>query len=123
MQRLTHYFLAGFLALTPWLAQAQSAVPLVIVRFNQPQVYYEQQLYSALSKAVAVKPDLLLDVVAYSPLTGKADVDAAWAAQTAQHAQAVVASLVQMGVPQSRIAVTSQSQPGIRFDETHLYVR
>ena len=104
------------------MALAQSAVPLAIVRFNQPQVYYEQQLYGALVKAVTVKPDLLLDVVAYSPLTGKADADAAWAAQTRQHAQAVVNSLQQMGVPLSRITLTSQSQPGIRFDETHIYV-
>ncbi|MFM9889491.1 MAG: hypothetical protein ACKVOE_02430 [Rickettsiales bacterium] len=122
MHRSLRYFLAGLCACAPVFAAAQSAVPLAIVRFNQPQVYYEQQLYGALTKAVSVKPDLLFDVVAYSPLTGKPEVDAAWAQQTSQHAQAVVISLQQMGVPVSRISVTSQSQPGIRFDETHIYV-
>ena len=123
MQKLLRNLLITTVALAPVLAAAQSAVPLVVVRFNQPRVYYEQQLYSALSKAVAVKPDLLLDVVAYAPQTGSPDIDKAWLAQSGNDAQKVVGSLNQMGVPASRINVISQAQPGLRFDEVHIYVK
>lgn len=97
--------------------------PLVVIRFNQERVYFDQQLYSAISKAVAIKPELLLEVVSLAPSTGNAEIDRQWQAAASSHTQSVVVSLQSMGVPASRIQVSGQLQPGLRYDETHVFVR
>ncbi len=66
MMSLQHNFraaLAAFLLLTPAVEAAESdqSPPLVTIRFNQPRVYFDQQLYSAISKAIAVKPEVTFD--------------------------------------------------------------
>ena len=115
--------LAAMLALLPLWAFAQSAKPLVVLRFNQPRVEYEQPLYDAVSRAVAVKPGVMFDLISYAPVTGDARTDQGWQVTAGHNAQTVVASLQRMGVPISRIRVNGQQQPGIYFDEVHIYVR
>lgn len=100
-----------------------SGTALVVVRFNQPQVYYDQQLYSAISKAVAIKPDLLFEVVSYAPATGNPTTDQQWQALAGSHTRGVIDTMVGMGVPMARITVTGQSRSGLRYDETHVFVR
>ncbi len=102
---------------------AQAATPLVVIRFNQPNVYYDQQLYTAISKAVAIKPDLMIDVVSYAPQTSSSSANEDWQELASKHTQRVVATLQQIGVPSARIHVSGTHQPGIRYDETHVYVR
>lgn len=107
--------------LLPTLAQA--ATPLMVIRFNQPQVYYEQQLYHAISKAVAIKPDLMIDILSYAPHTGSGSQNADWQRAAQKHARMLTDSLQQMGVPATRIHVAQQAQPGLRYDEAHIFVR
>jgi len=104
-------------------AWAQAGEPLVVIRFNQRYVHYEQQLYKAMQQAVAIKPELMVDVVSYSPETGDSDLNEQWQQAASVHTQKVVATLQQMGVPRSRIAVTGQRLNGIKTDETHIFVR
>lgn len=101
-------------------AQAESK-PLVVIRFNQPRVYFDKQLYSAVSQAMAAKPDVMFDVVAYAPLTGTDAVDEQWIKTASRNTQAVVASMQKIGVPMQRMRITGQAQQGIRFDETRIY--
>ena len=101
----------------------QAAEPLVIIRFNQNRVYYDQQLYKAISQAVAIKPEVMIDVVSYAPETNNPTIDRQWQAAASQHTQQVVATLNSMGVPSSRISVSGQTMAGIRYDETHVFVR
>lgn len=115
------------LALTlsaPMLAQAFAGVrqALVIVRFNQPRVYFDQQLYSAISKAVAIKPEVMFEVVSYAPSTGDATADLKWQAIAGRNTKTVIASMNNMGVPMERITVSGESQQGLRYDETHVLV-
>lgn len=113
--------LALLLATTATPAFARE--PLVIIRFNQARVYYDNQLYQAISKAVAIKPDLMIDVVSYSPETNDTDTDEQWQQAASQHTQQVVRSLQQIGVPRSRISVSGERRAGIRTDETHIFVQ
>ncbi len=101
----------------------QAAEPLVIIRFNQTRVYYDQQLYKAIEQAVAIKPDVMIDVVSYAPETNNPTIDRQWQQAASQHTQQVVATLNSIGVPSSRITVSGQAMAGIRFDETHIFVR
>lgn len=122
-QLLLYPLLAVVAILVAHSALAQSAEPLVIIRFNQPRVYYEQQLYNAISKAVAIKPDLTIDVVSYSPEVTSSSASDDWQETASAHTRGVVNVLTQMGVPMSRIHVSGQRMSGINFDETHVFVQ
>ena len=97
--------------------------PLVLIRFNQRSVYYDRQLYMAVSRAVEVKPGVMFEVVSFVPNSGDAKRDSEWKKTSAAHAKQVIDSLNQMGVPASRISYNVQNQQGLRFDEVHIFVR
>lgn len=114
--------------LVPLGAEAQSFSgdadkPLVLIRFNQRNVYYDRQLYMAVSRAVEVKPGVMFEVVSFVPNSGDAKRDSEWKKTSAAHAKQVITSLNQMGVPASRISYNVQNQQGLRFDEVHIFVR
>jgi hypothetical protein len=96
---------------------------LVTLRFNQPRVHFEKQLYTAISKALEVKPDVTFEVVSLAPTSADAKRDAAWQSVAGHNTRAVIAAMQQMGVPAERISVTGQAASGIAFDETHVYAR
>jgi hypothetical protein len=113
--------LAGTQAI-PMVSHAQVASkPLVVIRFNQPRVYYDKQLYSAISQAVAAKPDVMFEVVSNAPLTGNGSTDEQWIKTASRNTQAVVASMQTIGIPMQRMRVTGKAMPGLRYDETHIY--
>jgi hypothetical protein len=97
--------------------------PLVVVRFNQGRVYYEQPLYQAVSKAVAVKPDVMFDVISAAPYTGDPQVDARWQQQASSNTQKVLGTMQKIGVPLSRMQVSGARESGLSFDEVRVYVR
>ena len=103
--------------------EAVSNQPLVTIRFNQPRVYFDQQLYSAISKAVAVKPEVMFDVVSIAPSVGNVATDQQWQAVASGNTRAVIASMNKMGVPMSRINVVGQTEAGLHYDETRVFVR
>lgn len=103
-------------------AHAQSK-PLVIIRFNQPRIYFEQQLYGAISKAIAAKPEVMFDLVSNVPATGDTGLDTKWQATARHNTQAVLKSMMDMGVPSSRMTTRAQPSRGVEFDEVHVFVR
>lgn len=105
------------------LAEMPGTKPLVVLRFNQPRVYYEQPLFQAIEKAVAVKPAVMFDIVSLAPSTGNATTDANWQATASRNTRMVVASMQQMGVPLSRMQITGRQQPGLNADEVQIFVR
>ena len=108
----------------PSFAQRMEQVPpLVVVRFNQPRVYFDKQLYSAISQAVAAKPDVMFDVVSYAPSTGNMRVDENWIRTASRNTQAVVRTMQTIGVPMERMSITGHAEAGLKFDETRIYVR
>jgi hypothetical protein len=104
-------------------ADAQVVRPLVTIRFNQPNVHFEQSLYNALAKAAAAKPQVAFDVVSYAPTTGNAEKDKAWQAIAGRNTRAIIAAMGEMGVPKNRISVSVQFVMGLTSDETRIYVR
>jgi hypothetical protein len=128
MNRSVRNFALAVMALTLVLppvsghAAVDAGQALVVVRFNQPRVYFDQQLYSAISKAVAIKPEVTFEVVSYAPATGNAVNDQKWQAIAGHNTKAVIAAMTNMGVPMERITVTGESQAGLHYDETHVFV-
>lgn len=97
--------------------------PLVVVRFDRPDVPYQQALYSAVSRVLERRPNATFDLVAVAPTSGGPARVALNANKARQHAQSVLRSLTEMGLPPSRVAVSARTQPGIQNNEVHLYLR
>ena len=100
-----------------------AGTPLVVIRFDRPGVDYQQILYAALSQALQSRPGAGFSVVAVAPTRGSAS--AVQLAQTSakNHAQEVLRSMTDMGVPASRLAVASATDPGATSSEVRVFVR
>ncbi len=110
-------------AAAPSNSYAYSGTPLVVIRFDHPDVDYQQILYAALSQALQSRPGAGFAVVAVSPTRGTAA--AVQLAQTAahRHAQEVMRSMTDMGVPASRLSVASATDPAASASEVRVFVR
>lgn len=97
--------------------------PLVTIRFDRPNVDYQQILFTALSQALQSRPGAAFDVVAVSPTRGTAA--AVQLAQTSaqRHAQEVLRSMTDMGVPGTRLNISSSTNPAATAAEVRVYVR
>jgi hypothetical protein len=102
---------------------AASGSPLVVIRFDHQDVDYQQILYAALRQALQTRPNAGFSVVAVAPTRGSAA--AVQLAQTAahRHAQEVMRSLTDMGVPASRLSVASATDPAANSSEVRVFVR
>jgi hypothetical protein len=96
---------------------------LVLIRYNQPNVEYEQQLSQAVSTALQRKPDADFTVVAVSPSNGEPSELATAQQNAGRNAEAVKRSLVQLGLSPSRIAMSSTQVQSAQTAEVHVYVR
>jgi len=121
---------SGALGGSPMIASTASPVgvayngsPLVVIRFDRPNVDYQQILYAALNQALQSRPTAAFSVVAVSPTRGT--VASVQLAQTAakRHAQDVMRSITEMGVPASRLAVASSTDPNATASEVRVFVR
>jgi hypothetical protein len=96
-----------------------SGRPFVVIRFDNPGVEYEQQLYEAVSAALARSPSVAFDLVGAAPATGTPeDSEAARASM-----ERVRQSLMNMGLPADRVSISQLTDPDIQSNEVRLYVR
>jgi hypothetical protein len=89
--------------------------PLVVIRFDKPDVAYEPALYQALSKALERRPDATFDLVAVSPKEGNP-------AAARRDADAVFKSMTNMGLPAERVAMATMGSASANTPEVHIYV-
>jgi hypothetical protein len=119
----------GFSGMSPSLQPASygaplmSNTPLVIIRFDRPDVSYEEALYSAVAQALEQRPNATFDVVAVSPTTGSA-ADLALAQSAArQNASNVMDAMRDMGLSGNRLALSSSARADVQNSEVHIFVR
>lgn len=105
---------AGFVA---------SGSPIVTIRFARSHTTYERELYSALSQALAAKPSASFNVVGISPTRGSATAVQLAQNSAQRHAQDVMRTMGEMGVPATRMAVSSSTDPAATSSEVRVYVR
>ena len=97
--------------------------PLVVIRFDQPDVPYQQALYAAVSRVLERRPNAVFDLVAVSPMAGGPARVALNSNKAQRHAEGVLRALVDMGLPPSRVAVSGKSSAASTSNEVHLYLR
>ena len=105
--------LIGFSLLVSTVVSAQAEAPLMVIRFNQPNVYYQKPLYNAVSQALEAKPDAQFDVVGIS--TGRN------AAQAERNLRQVVGTLNEIGLPTSRYSVSRRTSGNVESNEVHIF--
>jgi hypothetical protein len=96
---------------------------LVLIRYNQPHVDFEEQLSHAISTAIERRPNATFSVVAVAPSNGD-PADLAKEQQEAHNnAEAVKRSLIQMGLSPSRITMANAQVQTAQSPEVHVYIR
>jgi 23S rRNA A2030 N6-methylase RlmJ len=97
--------------------------PLVVIRFDRPNVQFEQALYDAVSRALDRKPETAFDLVAVHPKAGSTAQVILNSTAARRNAENVLRTLVDMGLPATRINMTSVGSPIAQSNEVRVYVR
>ncbi|MFA4994307.1 MAG: hypothetical protein WC521_03280 [Bdellovibrionales bacterium] len=96
---------------------------LVLIRYNQPNVEYEQQLSQAVGSAIERRPNAEFSIVAVSPSSGDPATLAEQQQAAKSNADEVKRSLVQLGLSPSRITVANTQSLTAHTPEVHVYIR
>ena len=102
---------------------ASAGTPLVVIRFDHPDVDYQQILYAALNQALQARPNAGFEVVAVAPTRGNAASVQIAQTTARRHAQEVMRSMTDMGVPATRMGVASATDPAAAGSEVRVFVR
>lgn len=97
--------------------------PLVRIKFDNPNVDYEQALYVAVNEALDRYPEASFDLVAVNPTQGNAAEVAIETTRARRNAEKVLRTLTQMGLPAERVAISSDANAAAKSSEVHLYIR
>jgi hypothetical protein len=97
--------------------------PLVVIRFDRPNVPYEEALYTAVRRALERRPDAAFDLVAVAPNAGNAAQVALHSDASKRNAENVLRSLTSMGLPPERVSLSATTSASVQSDEVQLYVR
>ena len=97
--------------------------PLVVIRFDRPDVPFQQALYTAVSQALERTPAAQFEVVAVTSGRGNVGEGALSQSQAKRHANDVMRSLTDMGLPANRVTLATASGGGSASSEVHVYLR
>ncbi len=97
--------------------------PLVKIRFDRPNVAYEQPVYLAVSEAIDRFPTARFELVAVHPSAGNAAQVAIESTRARRNAEKVLRTLTQMGLPLDRVDLSYTPSPDAKTNEVHLYIR
>ena len=102
---------------------APTGAPLVTIKFDHANVAYQQILYTALAQALQSRPTSSFAIVAVSPTRGSAPAVQLAQTESQRHAQEVMRSMTDMGVPAARLSISSATDPTAMSSEVRVYVR
>lgn len=97
--------------------------PLAKIRFDKPNVDYEQPLYVAVQNAIAKYPNARFELIAVHPTSGNAAQVAIESTKARRNAEKVLRDLTQMGLSMNQIDLSYSPMPEARSSEVHLYIR
>ena len=103
-------------------AAADPTKPLVVIKFDRPNVSYQPILLSALQEALKTRPGASFKVVAVTPTRGSAAEVAKAQGRSKRHVEDVVRSMADMGVPASRLEVAASTDPEAQASEVRVFV-
>ena len=100
-----------------------SGLPLVVIRFDDPDINYEKTLFDAIGITVDKKPDASFGLVAVAPI-GKNEAETRInSSKVKKYAERVLRSLVSFGLPSKKVALTAKTSGDVVVPEVHIYVQ
>ena len=97
--------------------------PLVKIRFDQPNVDYEQAVYMAVNEAMQKYPNSRFELIAVTPSSGNAAQVAIESTRARRNAENVLRSLSQMGVDVNKIDLSTSQSAEAKSNEVHIFIR
>jgi hypothetical protein len=97
--------------------------PLLVVRFDRPDVDFQQAVYQSVSEAMEKYPTARFELVAVAPGAGNPARKAIESTRSRRNAERVLRTLTQMGLPSERIELSAMTNENIQTNEVHLYIR
>ena len=97
--------------------------PLIVIRFDRDKVAYQQALYNTVSKVLEQRPNATFDLVGVAPTSGGKARVSLNSNKARRHSENVLRSLIEMGLPPSRVAISARTALEARSNEVHLYLR
>lgn len=97
--------------------------PLVKIRFDRPDVAYQQPLYMAVNEALARYPSARFELVAVHPSAGNAAQVAIESTRARRNGERVLRSMTEMGLSLDNIDVSYMPSETATTNEVHLYIR
>lgn len=97
--------------------------PLAKIKFDRPDVSYEEPVYLAVNEALKRYPDARFDLVAVTPTQGNAAQVAIESTKARRNAEEVLRTLTQMGLPHDRIDLSYSKSAQAATNEVHLFVK
>jgi len=120
---------AGLMQPASYPAAAVQATPLssprqlAKIRFDRPDVNFEQPVYLAVNQAMEKYPQARFDVVAVHPSNGNAAQVAIESTRARRNAERVMRSLAQMGLSLDRVDLSHTASPDVQTSEVHIFLR
>lgn len=96
---------------------------LAKIKFDRPDVDYEQPVYVAVTEALKRYPDSRFDLVAVNPTSGNAAEVAIETTRARRNAEKVLRTLTQMGLDTNRVDLSYNESPTATSSEVHLFVK
>lgn len=97
--------------------------PLVVIRFDRPNVPYQRALYTAVSRALDRKPNATFQLVAVSPQVGSPARNALNKTAAKRNAEGVLRALADMGLPGHKVSLSATTSSEAENNEVRIFVR
>lgn len=97
--------------------------PLVKIKFDQPNVDYEQAVYMSVNEAMQKYPNARFELIAVNPSSGNAAQVAIESTRARRNAEMVLRSLSQMGIDVNRVDLSTMQSAEAKSNEVHIYIR
>ncbi|MGD0190875.1 MAG: hypothetical protein ABSD74_09055 [Rhizomicrobium sp.] len=104
-------------------ASSESAKSIVTIRFNHAKVEFEQDLYAAMNQELQAKPAATFRVEAVSPTRTSEAAMQKVQMEAQHHAQDVLKSMTDMGLPAARVSISSLTDPSVTSAEVRVYAQ
>ncbi len=126
--RLNKLFLLAVTALIIGMSSISMASgtpekPVMIIRFNEEFVNYEQPLRKVIDSALSVKPSVFFDIVSIVPDTGSNKQNKQLRKESEYLTGQVVANLTSNGIAEDKVRVTYQTSTALKDNEVQIFAR
>lgn len=102
--------------------EQKSKEPLMLIRFNQPNIYFEEPLQKIINKALEIKPSAKFILYYNIKVTGNTAIDNKSRKVAFDNTKTIVNSLIKNGVYKENIVINYLDDQHLDHDEIRIFV-